>query len=99
MDSVLYSAVSNNCDSGLNSFPPSGTVSSVAESLTELQISKTLDDIGDLNLEDDVELLDRDSPPVNGEQIRCNLCQKKWIDVTDTYCFDCSAYMSKLQAA
>lgn len=30
-------------------------------------------------------------------QVRCSLCRQKWIELTDTYCCDCSFYLSKLQ--
>ena len=30
-------------------------------------------------------------------QVRCSLCRQKWVELTDTYCSDCSFYLSKLQ--
>ena len=30
-------------------------------------------------------------------QVRCSLCRQKWIALTDTYCSDCSFYLSKLE--
>lgn len=32
-------------------------------------------------------------------KVKCSLCQKRWVDMTETYCRDCHFYMSKLQAA
>lgn len=32
-------------------------------------------------------------------RIRCSLCHKRWIDTSETYCKDCSFYMSKFQKA
>lgn len=30
-------------------------------------------------------------------KIRCNLCQKRWIEISEVYCRDCHFYMSKFQ--
>jgi len=30
-------------------------------------------------------------------QVRCSLCRQQWIELTSTYCSDCSFYLSKLQ--
>ena len=30
-------------------------------------------------------------------QARCSLCRQKWVALTDTYCSDCSFYLSKLE--
>ena len=30
-------------------------------------------------------------------QVRCSLCRQKWIELTESYCSDCSYYLSKLQ--
>jgi len=30
-------------------------------------------------------------------QVRCSLCRQKWVALTDTYCSDCSFYLSKLE--
>jgi hypothetical protein len=43
---------------------------------------------------DDAEL---DDASADG-RVRCSLCRHKWIELSDTYCPDCSAYMSRLQA-
>lgn len=32
-------------------------------------------------------------------KVRCSLCRQKWVELTDTYCSDCSFYLSKLQMA
>jgi len=32
-------------------------------------------------------------------QARCSLCRQKWVDLTDTYCSDCSFYLSRLQTS
>jgi len=33
----------------------------------------------------------------SSSQVRCSLCRQKWVELTDTYCSDCSFYLSKLQ--
>jgi len=30
-------------------------------------------------------------------RVRCSLCRQKWVELTDTYCSDCSFYLSRLQ--
>jgi len=41
--------------------------------------------------------VDLDNGVTSSSQVRCSLCRQKWIELTDTYCSDCSFYLSKLQ--
>jgi len=90
VDYMLYAAsIGRQAGSPADSLPSTkNTVEPANSCCTDSDVLSTMDSSDET---------DENCATSSGSQVRCSLCRQTWVELTDTYCSNCSFYLSKLQ--